>query len=841
MQVKSKNKMIYIVMTVVLLVIVLTAATAVIGWLHLDATSDKLKRTAEDFQNKTELLITMWDKARARTISLQSMIFEDDDFERDEVYIRHLAHGSEFLLAYENLKSMEISDKEKDIMKDFVETLAIAGPTQERLVELALNDHQGQALEEMRKPYYISIRQELFEKFKRILDFYRNITHQAVDDVNNIVLKEIKLILTLTAVVLLLSATVGFFMIRKVSKIEKNLLIEVERNVQSQADLSKHHQELKEKVKYEVNKYKKTEEERGKSQRMAATFGKILEDSINEIYIFDAETLKFIQANHGARKNLGYSQKEIQELTPLDLKKDLSKEEFNKHLQPLREGSKKHITFKSFHTRKDTTKYPVEVHLQLSTMDSSLIYVAMILDITKRVAAENKLILKSEEMENAKNELQLQKLALDEHAIVSVVSKNETLTHVNEKFTEISQFTEEELLGGHFCIGMSDDQPEEFFIELSSTIQNGKPWHGIICSNRKDGTPYWTNTTITPFINNDNEIYKFVVISTDFTAEKMAERQLLAKTKEIEAAHEELKSTRSQAQQAEKLASVGQLAAGIAHEINTPIQFVGDNARFLQEAFEDISGLIEAYETLCATAKDNKPIEDLLKKAQELSDEIDIEYINEEIPNAITQSLEGVDRVTKIVRSMKDFSHPGSEHKEVIDLNNAIDSTITVSRNEWKYEAELVTDFDTSLTAVPCYPGEFNQVILNMIVNASHAIKDSRGESGEMGTITIKTKLDNDYAEVQIKDSGTGMPEDVRLRIFEPFYTTKGVGKGSGQGLAIAYAVVVDKHHGTIDVESEPGQGTTFIIRLPIKEIEETKTNLDETTSNSQENNTAYG
>ena len=165
---------------------------------------------------------------------------------------------------------------------------------------------------------------------------------------------------------------------------------------------------------------------------------------------------------------------------------------------------------------------------------------------------------------------------------------------------------------------------------------------------------------------------------------------------------------------------------------------------------------------------------------------------------------------------MKDFSHPGTDNLESIDLNNAIDSTINVSRNEWKYVAEMVTEFDSRLTSVPCYPGEFNQVILNMIVNAAHAIQDSRNETDPLGTITINTKLDDNDVEIRIADSGCGMPEEVRKHIFDPFFTTKGVGKGTGQGLAIAYAVVVDKHKGKVSVESEPGKGSSFIIRLPM-------------------------
>jgi signal transduction histidine kinase len=216
--------------------------------------------------------------------------------------------------------------------------------------------------------------------------------------------------------------------------------------------------------------------------------------------------------------------------------------------------------------------------------------------------------------------------------------------------------------------------------------------------------------------------------------------------------------------------------------------------------------------------------EELLTKAAKLSEEVEVDYLAEEVPRAIAQSLEGVERVSKIVLSMKDFSHPGSDHKEIIDINHAIQSTITVSRNEWKYNAELKTDFDEKVNAVPCYVGEFNQVILNIIVNASHAIDDAR-QNDELGTISISTRQEEEFAEVRISDTGTGMPESVKKRIFEPFFTTKVVGKGSGQGLAIAYAVIVEKHGGSLDVESKPGEGTTFIIRLPMK----TSTNNDKT------------
>lgn len=314
-------------------------------------------------------------------------------------------------------------------------------------------------------------------------------------------------------------------------------------------------------------------------------------------------------------------------------------------------------------------------------------------------------------------------------------------------------------------------------------------------------------------------------------------KQLAKKNSDLEQARKELELSHDQALQAEKLASVGQLAAGIAHEINTPIQFVGDNTRFLQDVFLDLLTLIGTYEELRESISEDNPAYVMAEKCRLLNTKLDLSYISEEAPVAISQSLEGIDRVTKIVRSMKDFSHPGSEHKEVIDINNAIDSTITVSKNEWKYDAELVTDFDSSLTAVPCFAGEFNQVILNIIVNAAHAIKDKRCNAGDLGTIKITTRRVDNYAEIRINDSGKGIPEDIQKRIFEPFFTTKAVGKGSGQGLAIAYTVIVGKHNGEINVESETGSGTTFIIKLPLIETDISQLSTETPTNNQEPGN----
>jgi PAS domain S-box-containing protein len=272
-----------------------------------------------------------------------------------------------------------------------------------------------------------------------------------------------------------------------------------------------------------------------------------------------------------------------------------------------------------------------------------------------------------------------------------------------------------------------------------------------------------------------------------------------------------------QLNQAQKLESIGQLAAGIAHEINTPTQYIGDNTRFLQDAFADFGKLLAEYDHLLRAAKENAVTPEVVARVEKTTQEVDAGYLRGEIPKAIKQSLEGVDRVAKIVRAMKEFSHPGAEEKTMVDLNRAIESTVTVARNEWKYVSDLVLLLEPSLPAVPCLPGEFNQVILNLIINATHAIQDVVGDGSKgKGTITVSTRRDGEWVEVRIKDTGKGIPEKVRNRIFEPFFTTKPVGKGTGQGLAIARSVIADKHGGTIHFETEAGKGTTFIIRLPI-------------------------
>jgi PAS domain S-box-containing protein len=272
----------------------------------------------------------------------------------------------------------------------------------------------------------------------------------------------------------------------------------------------------------------------------------------------------------------------------------------------------------------------------------------------------------------------------------------------------------------------------------------------------------------------------------------------------------ERRALEAQLRQAQKLEGIGHLAAGIAHEINTPTQFVTDNLTFMQDSWKSIFELLERYRTAIREGGAGLAAAGL----QEAEQSCDLEFIASEVPRAIDQSLDGARRVAKIVRAMKEFSHPDSAEKTATDLNRAIESTITVARNEWKYVSEIVTEFDDSMPAVVCFPGDINQVVLNLIVNAAHAIKD-KVQEGEKGRITVRTRNRGEFVEISVQDTGSGIPAAIQGKVFDPFFTTKEVGKGTGQGLSFSYTVIVKKHGGKIWFETEVGKGTTFFVSLP--------------------------
>lgn len=257
--------------------------------------------------------------------------------------------------------------------------------------------------------------------------------------------------------------------------------------------------------------------------------------------------------------------------------------------------------------------------------------------------------------------------------------------------------------------------------------------------------------------------------------------------------------------QAQKLEAIGTLAGGIAHEINTPIQYIGDNVRF-------VAGILPELIAIALDISD-KGKGDGASSAVERCRKLDLGFIGPEAPLALEQALEGIEAVSRIVLAMKEFSHPSLKDPVPFDLNHNLLNTITISRNEWKLVAEMETALENNLPPVTGLPGDLNQVFLNLIVNAAHAITDR--DDTQIGKITVSTQQDGDFVEIRISDTGCGIPHNVREKIFEPFFTTKDVGRGTGQGLAIAHDIIVRKHGGRIDIRDREGGGTVFVVRIP--------------------------
>lgn len=361
---------------------------------------------------------------------------------------------------------------------------------------------------------------------------------------------------------------------------------------------------------------------------------------------------------------------------------------------------------------------------------------------------------------------------------------------VNQKFLDLLEITEEELsLPGFNMFNFISDESRSILKERSRNIKQGKdvPQKYEMILITKKGNEKEVEISET-FLNFNGKIATQGVVR-DLTKIRKAETQI---------------------RHLQKMEAIGTLAAGIAHEINTPSQFVNDNLTFLKEVnieFEPI------YKFLSNVKRNSGTIEELKR----IIENIDVEYFQTEVPIAIEQSIDGVQRIAKIVAAMRDFSHAGPKEKVAADLHKLINSSLTISRNAWKYIAEIEKDFDDTIPPIVCLASDLGQVFVNIIINAAHALEEKFDQSDSLqGKIIIKTINKGSNIEIVFSDNGSGMSKKVQKRIFDPFFTTKDVGKGTGQGLAIAYDIIVDKHNGSINVESEKNIGTTLTIILPI-------------------------
>ncbi|MBN1501209.1 MAG: PAS domain S-box protein [Spirochaetes bacterium] len=386
-------------------------------------------------------------------------------------------------------------------------------------------------------------------------------------------------------------------------------------------------------------------------------------------------------------------------------------------------------------------------------------------------------------------------------SIIIGVNTQDIITHWSRKAGETFGISSEDIIGKKITNSNIKWDWMQIYEGISLCLTEDKAYalNDINFSNNT-GDSGILGITINPIRNEKVEIIGFLIFGKDITEKKQMEAQYY---------------------QDQKLISIGELASGIAHEINTPTQYVNNNTHFLLDAFNDFSEIINSINEISTTDDYNKLSENL-QNLKTLITEKDIEYLSSEIPVAINQSLEGLKRISEIVSSMKSFSHPETDKMIFTDVNKSINDTITITRNEWKYDSELITHFDENLPEIASVPAVLNQVFINIIVNASQAIKEAINKKIiKRGEIKIKTALKtHSLIEIIITDNGIGMKDEISRRIFDPFFTTKDVGKGTGQGLAIAYSAIVKKHKGTIQVKSIFEKGTSFIICLPVRQQE---------------------
>jgi two-component system, NtrC family, sensor kinase len=361
----------------------------------------------------------------------------------------------------------------------------------------------------------------------------------------------------------------------------------------------------------------------------------------------------------------------------------------------------------------------------------------------------------------------------------------------------LPQYTREEVIGTHWLRYLPPHEHADQRARLERVLSTGATEHYETTVSGPSGESLCFSSHMGA-MRLDNRIVGAILVSQEVT---------------------ELKRTQIEYAAAQRLAAIGTLAAGIAHEMNTPIQFVSDSVHFLREATADLLPLLERLTSLqrrVEAGASDAELRQALAGIAKTAEEVDLDYLQQEVTPAFERSMDGLDRVAKIVRAMKDFAHPTETEMAFADLNRMVQSTLTIGRSAYKDVAKLETDFG-SIPPVRCFASDLNQVVLNLVVNAAHAVGDVVQRTGELGTIKVTTRREGAHAVIAVADTGTGMSQSVAQRVFEPFFTTKGVGQGTGQGLSMAWAVVKEKHGGELSFTTEVGKGTTFFIRVPIE------------------------
>jgi PAS domain S-box-containing protein len=417
-----------------------------------------------------------------------------------------------------------------------------------------------------------------------------------------------------------------------------------------------------------------------------------------------------------------------------------------------------------------------------------------------------------------RKQLTLRDQALDATPTFFVIAEQTTpepiIVYCNKVVADEHGLRREELIGRGIGALTQWASPDVNLSEVDAALRAGRTFHYESEAARRDGSKFWLGVSIRPIFDRSGRVTHSVSMAADITAkrEEIRKKQEL-QDKLVEEMRERARVV-IELQLAQKLESVGRLAAGIAHEINTPIQYVGDGVHFLRSAYQDFNQLLDGWRSTADAWLADPAHAALRLEIDELTARCDLDFLRAEIPKAFERTSDGVERVANIVKAMKEFAHPDTNEQNPADLNHAIGTTLLVASNEYRYFARIHTEF-AELPSIVCNIGELNQVFLNLIVNAAHAIHDA-GRDVNTGEIKISTALDGDAVIIRISDNGCGVPPENLSKLYDPFFTTKEVGRGTGQGLAITHSIVVDKHGGHIDVTSVVGSGTEFTLRLPV-------------------------
>ncbi|MEL6602656.1 MAG: PAS domain-containing protein [Cyanobacteria bacterium J06614_10] len=433
--------------------------------------------------------------------------------------------------------------------------------------------------------------------------------------------------------------------------------------------------------------------------------------------------------------------------------------------------------------------------------DGSIIWYGCLSDIGDRKQIESQLNQSLKELADVK-------FALDCSSNVAITDHRGYITYVNDKFCERSKYSRAELMGKTNRVVNSGYHPREFFEDMWYTISNGHVWLGEVRNQSKDGKYYWVDTTIVPFLDEEDCPYQYVAILNDITERKRAELCLVQQAEDLEQAFSELQRTQTQLVQTEKMSSLGQLVAGVAHEINNPVSFIYGNVNPANRYAASLIDLLKLYQ-----AHLPDPPEEI---AEELED-LDFDFITEDLMNLLSSMKVGAERIRQIVASLRTFSRKDEAEKKSVDIHQGLDSTLMILAHRLKAEPhrakiEVLKDYG-DLPLVYCYAGQLNQVFMNILSNGIDAL-----EGTDHPQLMISTRLQGDQVKITIGDNGMGMSEAVRSQICNPFFTTKPIGQGTGMGLSISYQIVTERHGGSLETASTPGEGTTFTIQIPLQQ-----------------------